>query len=208
MDLPELRDKVTHDLAKKIVTTRILCNKCRLLDEASRRSSAYTDDTYIPFYYHLGKYLQPKSVFRFGFDLGLMVSSFLQNCGTVERLLVFQPMTEAEGYTAWKLGAKNIRDVYDGYFEVYAGKFSDPQFQERLLPGWDLVMVNTETDYDDFRYVLDVLWERVQPQGWMVVDRVAEGAAGNHPFHDFCKVRRLEPVIIETRHGVGIVTKE
>jgi hypothetical protein len=123
----------------------------------------------------------------------------------VERFLVFHPTLD-ESSTSWKLGAKNIQDVYRGYFEVYAGKFSDQAFQSRLAQGWDLVMVNTEIGYDDFRYTLDLLWEHVR--GQMVVDRVGEGNVGNHPFRDFCKIKRLEPLYFGTRYGVGIVQKE
>ena len=206
MDLLEIRDKVDHDMRKAVVSSRILCNRSRLLDEGSRKSAAFADDTYIPFYYHLGKCITPKTLFRYGFGIGLFLGSFLQGCHSVERVFAFREGA-VEDWSAARLGGKNLRDVYKRGLEIYVGSLSDQPVQERLTLGWDMILVETEMAYDDLRYLLDVLWRHVNRDGYMVVERADEGNVAHAPFQDFCKINRLDPLVFSTRYGTGVVCK-
>ena len=206
MDLLEIQDRVNLDLHRQIMSSKVLCNRSRLLDEGSRKSAAFADDTYIPFYYHLGKCVIPRTLFRYGFGLGLFTGSFLQGCNTVEHVFAFREGVKQDE-PACKLGAKNLRDVYHRGLEVYVGSFSDKPVQERLSVGWDIIMVDTEVSYDDFRYLLDVLWKHVSSDGWMVVDRVGDGGSACQPFQDFAKISRLDPCVFDTRYGTGVIYK-
>ena len=76
-DLEDIRDKLEDDLQKQVVSSRILLDRLRLIDEDSRKTAAYLDPNYAGFYYHLGKYIKPQNVIEFGFNLGLLTGCLL-----------------------------------------------------------------------------------------------------------------------------------
>ena len=50
----------------------------------------FADPKYFPFFYHLGKKVQPRKLLEIGFGLGLVSGCFLQGCKSVQEFTAFQ----------------------------------------------------------------------------------------------------------------------
>lgn len=176
----------------------------RVINEKDRRASAYTDPHYIPFYYHLGKFLKPTSIVEVGLRLGLVGAAFLTSCQTVEEYLTLQ-WSNGEEYYSSRLAKANIRDHYRGLLYTHAGSIDNEEFASRLESRtWDLAVVNDELSYDDQLLVLETLWPRISPGGYLVCDYVKSHPPVRKAWDGFCASRRLKPEFIDTRYGVSI----
>ena len=206
MDVKELGDKLNHELDRQTISASTLLSKFRVIDEASRKSAPYVDHRYIPFYYHLGKHVQPKAMLEIGFRLGLFSGCFFKQCQTVEHLLAFQK--KPNEYYSVRMGIKNVTDNYKGDMHVYVGAISDDVFIKLLeARNWDLVIINEESTYEDHRLLLDLIWPHVSLGGLMTMDYITSHKPAGDIYVDFCKVHRREPVVVSTRYGVGLLEK-
>ena len=200
--IPELKIK----LEKQLIPARILLDKFRIIDETSRRVSAYTDPNYAPFYYYIGTLLDPKNVADFGFRLGLLSGCFLKGCKTVKNFLGFQQKTDE--YYSPRLGRANIKSVFKGNFDFYLGSILDNEFIDKWNKiNWDVVIVNEEKDYDFYRTCFDVIWNKLENNGLIISDYVVSHEPCKKAFYDFCKSKNREPILIKTRYGTGLVQK-
>lgn len=205
-NLKELHWALKDKLAKSVVSAHILLDKFRVIDEASRRSSAYTDPKYAPFYYHLGTLIQPKTVLEIGFRLGLFTGCLLKGCQTVEKVLGFQQKSDA--FYSERLGKANVRDNFKGELDIHLGTMTDDVFLKKLAEAkWDLVIVNEEVSYDDHLKYLDIVWPHVSDEGLVVMDYVTRHSAAGQALKDFCMIKNRESVYVPTRYGVGIIQK-
>jgi len=206
MNLQELKSCLEADLSKQVITPGILLDHLRVINEDSRKTSAYVDPRYIPFYYYLGKYIQPKSMIEMGLGLAFFSTSFMKSCKTIEKLLAFQE-TSGEYYSA-NLALKNIKSVYRGNVDYYEGTVNDILFQKYISENkWDLVLINEEYGYDKHMLHLDVAWSNLNADGYIVMDYINSFENAKRAFHNFCKIENREPIILPTRYGVGIVQK-
>lgn len=71
IDLKKLKLDVDVHLKKELISGKLLLDRFCMINEDSRKSPSYSDPKFTAFYYHLGKYLEPKSLLEVGFDLGL-----------------------------------------------------------------------------------------------------------------------------------------
>jgi predicted O-methyltransferase YrrM len=205
MDLLELKKRLEEKLDKQI-TSRVFLDRMRVLDEESRKSAAYNDPRYIPFYYWLGSMIEPKSLVELGFRLGLFSANFLRSCKSVERFLGYQEKT-AEFYSP-RLGKSNVRDHYKGPLDIYVGSINDEEFENLLSKTqWDLAIINEEVGYDRHREYLDVIWSKLNLDGYIVMDYVNRHKPAGEAYMDFCRIKNREPVKISTRYGVGIIKR-
>lgn len=189
-----------------LVSGRMLLDRMRFLDEASRMSAAYSDPKYAPFYYHLGKHLSPKSMIEMGFNLGLLGACFLKSCKTVERYLGFQEQTE--GYYSSRLGMANLRSSYKGKTDIYVGTVLDEGFTQKISPNpWDLVILNEEVGFDKHLLRLDLLWPHVSENGVIVSEYIGRHTPAREAFEAFCLSQNRVPVVFDTRYGTGLVQK-
>ena len=179
----------------------------KLLDESSRAAGDYNDIRYLPFYYHLGKQLTPKSVYQIGAKLGLVGACFLRSCKTVEQWLA---MDQDRNLAAriiesnLKLHTKYCDDPMPGMMG-YMG-LSDSMLEmsaAKEFAGFDLGLL-TE-NFGPERYVkhLNFLWKNLTPEGLLVADYIHS----HDVFHEFCRVNNREPDVFNTRYGVGIIRK-
>lgn len=206
MNIKELKDKLTPKLEKAVVSARILLDKMRVIDEASRMTAAYTDPTYAPFYYHLGTLASPRTMLEVGFRLGLLSGCFLRGCRSVEKFLAFQERTDS--FYSERLGRGNIRDAFKKQLDIHVGKTADEEFLTKLAADkWDLAIINEEVGYDQHMSYLDLIWPHVSLDGLVVMDYVVRHQPAKQAFHDFCKAKNREPVEMPTRYGVGIIQK-
>src|SRR5262252_10253973 len=172
MELANLKKALEARLAKPF-SARVLLDNLRLIDESSRKTSAYSDPLYIPFYFHLGQCIQPKNMAEFGFRLGLFTSAFLKSCKTVENVLGFQERTD-EFYSP-RLGRANVlQNVRRGTpVHIHTGTLHDDVFIDLFQRNkWDLVILNEETLYDKHLAYLDFVWPQMELNGYIVMDYI------------------------------------
>lgn len=206
MELEELKTKLNIDLSRQLVTPSILLDNLRLINEDSRRSSAYVDPLYIPFYYYLGKYLSPKNVFESGTGLGLFITAFLKSCKSVENLFLFQG--KEKDFFSFRFAIKNIKSCYRKNTEMYYGDVMDKSFNEKINEKkWDLALFNDERNYDESMYLFDFIWESLEFDGFMIIDHIESNQSINKAFFNFCKIKNKDPILFKTRYGVGILKK-
>jgi hypothetical protein len=102
IDLLNLKLLVESDLNSQLISGRNLLDTLLVIDESSRKTAAYVDHRYAPFYYHLGKYIQPESMIEIGFDLGLLSSCFLKSCHTVKNFIGFKEKHRNSFLIGWE----------------------------------------------------------------------------------------------------------
>lgn len=108
------------------------------------------------------------------------------------------------------MAQKNIRKQLGGRpLDIFVGSFLEFGFR---LEGvwedeWDLILINTEEDYDRQFLYLETLWKHLGDKGLIVMDNLSSHEPSNDAFFNFCKVRNREPMTFKTRYGTGIVQK-
>jgi hypothetical protein len=205
-DLESIRTKLQRSLISGVISGRLLLDRMRLLDESSRKSAAYADHRYAPFYYHLGKFVSSKSMIEVGFNLGLLGCCFLKSCKTVERYLGFQQKSDA--FYSPRLGIANIRDNHKGLADIYVGEVTDEEFTQKISPNsWDLVIINEEVGFDKHLLYLDVIWPYVSEQGIIVSEYIDRHTPAREAFDAFCKSKNRVSMKFDTRYGTALVQK-
>jgi hypothetical protein len=208
VELSVIKENLEPQLKKGLVSSRILLDGLRMIDESSRRTAAYQDPYFVPFYYYLGKLISPKYLVEMGFGIGLFTSCFLKSCQSVERILGFE--LKREGFYSPRLGIANVNNCWKprGILDVYVGGVMDDAFTKQLeQTGWDLAFVSDTVPLDTHRLYLEVLWERMNFDGMIVVDYLLKDKVANDAFVGFSKIVNRKPVFFETRYGVGIIQK-
>lgn len=197
-----IKDKLKNQLPSKY-----LLDKLRVFDEVSRKSSQYQDPNYFPFYYHLSKFVSPKSLLQIGLDLGLHSCCFLKGNTSVENFLGFQKKSNI--FYSSKLAFHNLKDVSKKIqIDYYYGDILDDDFQFKLNKiNWDLVFVNEKIENEEIRKILDVVWNNMSLDGCLVIDYITYSKNIKDLFVSFCKANNRDYVILPTRYGTGITIK-
>lgn len=205
-ELNKIVSDVEKDLTAGVVSPRIILDSLRFIDEASRKTGAYVDPFYMPFYYHFGKYVFPENYVQIGFNLGLSSACFFKSCKSVKNFLAFQRRHEV--FYSSRLSVKNVKNHYKNSFDFYHGGFHDKDFEQFLHKNkWDLVVVDERMTYDAHLGCLEVLWPTLNSNGLLVVDRVVSDQSAKDSFQNLCNIKNRKPFIIKTRYGTGIVQK-
>jgi hypothetical protein len=206
MKISEIKPVLNDKLRKGTIPSKILLDKFAVIEESSRKTSAYTDPKYAPFYYYLGSMFKPKNIVEIGFRLGFLSGSFLKGSKNVETFLAFQEKTDV--FYSNRLGKSNIRQNYRGDFDFYCGKITDAEFEKKLFNyKWDMVIINEEVNYDIHRQYYDILWEHIALDGLIVSDYIISHKPAGKAFEDFCKIKNKEEIKFNTRYGVGVIQK-
>lgn len=205
MNLQELEKNLLQDLNNQILTGKIVLHKFRLINENNRKSSAYLDSRYAPFYYHLGKYLKPESFFEIGFNLGLLSGSFLSSCKTVK---YFFGYNEPEEGLSLQLGKSNIRLCFKGQSDFYLGKTFDEEFIEKVNQRkWDLILIDKFFGYDKSLQMFELAWENLKSDGLMFVEHINDQQTTVTAMKDFLISRNRTFVNFKTRYGTAMIQK-
>lgn len=206
MSLDDFKSRLTTDLDRQLVSSRVLLQRFVFIDESSRRTAAYTDPRFTPFYYHLGKYVQPKKLLCVGLRLGLLPGCFLKSCKSVENILAIESQKDA--YFSPRLGLKNIRQNFKGDLRFKTNSWEVPSDKTPFNDDvWDVTIVDEELDYDICRIVLDKIWENTVEGGLIVMDYLESTKPNGRAFRDFAKIHNRESVEFNTRYKVGVVEK-
>jgi hypothetical protein len=206
MQLEELKRLVETDISKSLMPAHVLLQRFNMLDDGARENVMCVDPTYFPFYYHLGKHIKPKRMIEVGFGLGLISGSFISSCETVEEFFAFQ--SEKDEHT-WRTGRTNILNInlnLKNNFKIGVGNFKKHAFYISSKK-WDLVLMNETMSYDDYRYTLDILWNSIEFDGYMVVDKIMTQDVCRKGFKDLTKTNNREFVELKTLYGTGIIKK-
>jgi hypothetical protein len=208
MDLSKLKEHIDKKMKRGYVSGKTLLDRMRVITENSRLTSAYLDGRYAPFYYHLGTQIEPKTMMEIGFNLGLLSGCFLKSCKTVEDFLAFQKQEE-DVYYSPRLGRANIIDNYKGNIHIHIGDMMDEVFSQKMSPNkWDLIILNEETEYDQHRTILDLVWPHVSSDGCLVMDYVESHDGAKRAWDDFTSSVNCDSVVFNTRYGTGMVLNE
>lgn len=186
------QDFLISKLQNPSISSQILLSKIRLIDEISKQTPAYQDPKYFPFFYHLGKIVQPVSFLEIGFDLGLQGACFLQSCNSVKKYTGFRE--KDNNFYSPRLGKINILTYFMGDFEIVSSK-------DDLNGKYDLVFVNQKSDMS----VLEIAWKCVSQKGLLIVDYIHIDVNGL--FSKFCGLINRDFKIFETRYGIGIIER-
>lgn len=206
VDLPTIAPLLNKELDTQAISGRVLLDRFRLIDEDSRKTAPYLDHRYAPFYYHLGKHIQPSSMVEIGFSLGLLSSSFFLSCKSVK--LFFGYKKNEEEFPSTRIGKANIKSVFKGISKFYIGNLLDSEFSNIFSPNqWDLIILNDETVYDKHLEYLDAVWSNVSEHGFIVAEYIDRHTPARDAFLAFCESKNRKPVIFETRYGTGILQK-
>lgn len=190
MFLEELKISIEALMAKKIFSGKILLDGFGVVDESSRRTSAYQADNYAQFYHHLGTLISPKSLIKVGFGAGLPSGCFLRTCKSVEHFFAFREKTT--DFYSPRIGRSNVRNFYQGEFE-----FSDKLATDKHF---DIAIVHEENCLEH----LNFLWSKLYPNGLICVEYVGR----DNSYFDFCKGKGYNPIVVNTHYGVGLIKKE
>jgi hypothetical protein len=202
----ELQSDISERVRKQLMSPRTLLGGMRLIDESSRLSSQYQDPNYLPFYFHVGRVLDPKRVVCVGLDLGLQVSCLLKGCSGPESSFCVQP--PSEGFYSPRLALSNVKSVAGRRFpiEAYSGRPHDHRPQEVARIGFDMAIVTRPTTSDDLMESMDFCWKGLVQGGAMVVDHLSHGES-DEVFKDFCLGRSASHHVFKTRYSTGMVIR-
>lgn len=189
-------DLIQRQIDSGIINSPLLLSGSKLLLESNRQSADYLDKNYFPFYYHLGKQIEPKHVLQIGTKLGLVGFCFLKSCKSVDSWTFFdkQDNVTSNIVSANLKFNKQIKTSYYPLNEQSFKKVSDEKF--------DVCFLSENFNSDNFGY-LDFLWSVIKGEGLLVVDYINLGDF----FYDFCRVKNRKPIVFNTRYGVGIVER-
>lgn len=192
---------------KRNLPSHIFLDKMRVIEEESRKSFAYNDNTYVPLYYWLGTLFKAKTLVEIGFRLGFLSGNYLKACKETKCFLALQEVKTGE-YYSHRLGKSNVKDNYRGYLFIHVGRCDDSIFSTKLKAlDVDLAIINDEVGYDRHRLYYDMLWPQISKGGLIVVDYIKKYKPSAVAFKDFCTSKNLEPIYIDTTYGVGIIRK-
>lgn len=206
MDLTNIKNDLENKINSGAIAPRILLDRLRLIDEDSRKSPQYQDPSYLPFYYHLSKFLNPSVVLHVGFNLALPLCCFLKGSASATRAVGLQIKDKA--FYSPRLAISNIKDVKGRSFPVdfHLGTVTDEAFVKMISGGVDLVMI-TEGAGVGLPDVLEVCWQNLNLDGALVLDRAPPRSEDGKLFSDFCMSKNRQPVFFNTRYGTAFSVK-
>jgi predicted O-methyltransferase YrrM len=206
-ELESLKGQIQTLLNNNRLSGKVLLDNLRVIDESSRKTGAYTDSKYAPFYYQLGKVLNPTSMIEVGVSLGLLSTCFFKSCKTVKRFIGFQEKTNE--YYSPRLALSNIKDFCRAKeIEIYVGKITDNEFTQKISPNsLDLVILNVEVGFDKQLAYLDFLWSYMSDRGIIVSEYIERHTPAKEAFFAFCESKNRTPAVFKTRFGSGLVQK-
>lgn len=205
MSLKDFSKDLDKKLKLQLISSRVLLDKLRLVDESSRKSGQYQDPLYLPFYFHMGKFMNPKAVLQIGLNLGLEFCCFLQGNKTPNYFFAFQ--NNDGNFYSERLAFSNIKDISKKVkTQFYYGSILDEDFLSKLI-NFDLILITEKSNFDKIMDALNICWNKLNLDGFLVVDYLNYDKKIKKIFLDFCKVKNREGFVYETRYGVGIVQK-
>lgn len=206
IDIDRLAETINSELDSGAISGRVLLDRFCLIDENSRKTAPYLDHRYAPFYYHLGKHIDPLSVMEIGFTLGLLSASFFTSCKSSNRFFGYKE--NSPDFNSLRIGKANIKLRFKGESNFYIGSVYDQEFIDIFSPNlWDLVILNDETIYDKHLEYLDAIWPQISEHGFIIAEYIDRHIPARDAFFAFCESKNRKPLVFDTRYGTGLLQK-
>lgn len=207
ISLEIFKKEIDYLLEKQSISGRYILDRFSLINEISRKSPAYLDPKYAPFYYYLGKCINPKTMMEIGFDLGLLSSSFLISCKTVENFFGFKEKTQ-KNFFSNRIGITNIKKYHKKEKEFFYGEIFEKDFEDKLKnKKWDLIIINEEKDYDKQLQYIETVWPHIDVNGMLVIEYIETHKPSKEAFKSFVENKEAKNLKFNTRYGTGILFK-
>jgi len=204
-NIEQIKADVTREIKKQLIPARVLLTQFSLIDGNDRKSLEFQDPRFYPFFYHLGKFIKPKTMLEIGFNLGMASGCFLKTCKSVDHLLAFQRKTPI--YFSSRFGFKNLKRIYNKKLDFYNGSIMDEAFLNKLSAiSWDFVIFNDILKYDEYRIFMETIWSHISVDGYLLVDHCRNEVTKRF-VEDFSKIINREHVVINTRNGTALYQK-
>jgi len=199
-------DEVVARMGRSSMSPRALLSRMSIVDDPTRMVTAYQDPNYLPFYFHLGRVLNPRRVFCIGAELGLQVACLLAGCSSPESVSCLQ--FPSERFYSPRMALSNIKSATNRHFpvSVVIAPLDGEPVSGLIGGGFDLSMVVVSMSVDALMDSMDICWSSVGDEGVMVVDMLVDQNS-SAVFDDFCKSRNLSSRVLKTRYGTGIVAR-
>ena len=201
MELSDLKEQLEKDLNRGVVSPQVLLDRFIMIDEDFRHAPAYVDTHNYPFYYHLGKLIKPKRLLEVGFGVGLATGCLFRSCKSVEDALLIH--VKNDKYYNPYIGVKNLRSVYRCKYFVHVMPIEI--VIENIVGPFDLAIVNEAMNFDNYRNILDRIFEVMSLDGLIVANFMNDKS--REAFQATAKVHNRDYVIIKTRYGTGVLKK-
>lgn len=203
--LKELKINLENDLNKSLITSSSLLDNLSIMNEDSRKSSAYVDSKNIPFFYYFGKYFKSTNLIEVGTGAALHSSVYLKGNQNKIDYLGFQQKTE-EFYSV-RFAKKNI-SKFTKNFEIHHGNITDDYFQQKLSKiKWNLAFFNELDSYDKTLFKMTEIWKHLDFNSIFLVNHVNSNEIIKKCLSNFSKINNVPYEIISTRYGVGLIQK-
>jgi len=201
-----LVESINRRLANGYIPAKRLLSRFGHVTSSVTRRSFFADPRYYPFYYYLGNEWNPKSILDMSLGSGLSLGCMLLGSPLAERAIGFQK--KAKEFYSLRMAKHNIRNVFSGKFDAYAGSLDDPSLQSQIkATSWDVIIINEMLTYDDYLSYMRFLWPYLADKGLIIIDHVNYHKPSGQAYYDFCKTFNRDSWLVETKYGVGLVQK-
>jgi len=196
-------NEIEKELNKNIISTRQLTYNFKFIDNNSKKTTKYNDDIYIPFFYHLGKFIEPLKVFELGINLSFLSSVFFKSCKKTEYFLGFQQ--KSKSYFNTNIARSNLAINYNNKYDIYCGELSDEEFLLLFNKKFDLIIINQEYNYDKmFEITEEFYLNKLNKNGFFVFSDLTK----KNIFDIFKNiVKSYNPTHTVVNHKIGVIIK-
>jgi hypothetical protein len=206
MNLDNLSIRLLNRLTHRPLHPRCALAPFKVFNEDYRHSSEYSDPTYYPFYYYLGRCLYAENLLEIGFESGLEASCFLKGCASVKNYLGFRQQTNTS-YWSQRIPISNITNCLKKKPQIWNGNISDPEFLKHFLRRkWDCVLIVRSQNQKTNRRYMELAWGQMPLGGLMVVDYIKDESMRDS-YEEFCKISNRQPTVLQTRYGIGLIVR-
>ena len=153
---------------------------------------------YAPFFYYLGKELNPKRAFFYGIDIGLIPYSFMMSCKSIQELFLYNC---SDGDYSPRFLKRNLNQVYENNY-----KFVE-EFDKSFEIKFNIIFHQAIEDQEQNRYVLETLWKNLESGGHMVIEGLEKNKEYKEGAITFAKNVNKELIYFSTRYGTAILVK-
>lgn len=206
VSLEESAAEIESRLSRGVISPRTVLGRMSLAGEESSMGPSYGDPAYFPYYFHLGRVIDPARLLCVGLELGLQAGCVLQGCESPASMFAVQP-PPSHPYSP-RIAVSNVKKAAGRRFpvSVHVGDTGDPSFPGFGPEPFDLAIITPHLPPDPMMDHLHQCWDALSDGGFISVDRLSQAEAGE-VFRDFCRSRSVDFRIFKTRYGSGIARK-
>ena len=182
------QEKLNSVLQNSIMPVSALIGNCKTIENSSLHNP-----NYFPFYYHLGKVVDAKSILDTDFYLGLKEVCFLKSCKSILKITGIVPNHEEYKDLGVKYAKDNIKNVRNIDVEI-------AESLSNIDGSWDLIFCDNPSFA---RNNIQKLWGLLCFEGLLVIGNIYKN---EEEFSSIAVSVNRVPVVFE-RYKVGIIQR-